>query len=123
MSTKSTTKSTRAKTADKPVVDFNLDAIDIPEESRPQRFAFKGKQFQTVDLSELEYTEFEKAWSAYQRTENPRPLVNMLLGADAQRFWEAKPSLFQVVGLAHELEPVLKAVFGDPGESDDSFTS
>lgn len=108
---------------DKPTVDFNLDAIEIPEEARPQRFAFKGKTFQTVDLSTLEYTVFEKAWSTYQQTDNPRPLITMLLGPDAKRFWEASPSLMQVMGLAKELEPVLKAVFGDPGESDDSYTS
>lgn len=117
MSTKTT------KTTDKPSLDFNLDAIEIPDEARPRRFAFKGKNFQTVDLAQIEYVEFERAWSVYQQTDNPRPLITMLLGDDAKRFWEVKPSLFQVMGLAKEIEPVLKAVFGDTGESDDSYTS
>lgn len=104
-------------------IDFDLDKLDVAEDSKPRRFQLKGKQFQTVDLSELEWDAFEEAWGIYTQTENPRPVIEMLLGADAKRFWAVKPSLFQVMGLMQSLEPTLRAVFGDPGESGGSVTS
>ncbi|MDK8345428.1 hypothetical protein QP868_02275 [Brevibacterium sp. UMB1308A] len=102
---------------------FNLDNLEIASDAKPQRFTLKGKEFQTVDLSELEWGAFEEAWGIYTQTENPRPVINMLLGPDAKRFWAVKPSLFQVMGLIKELEPVIKSVFGDPGEYNGSVTS
>lgn len=103
-------------------ISFNLDKIEVPESAKPQRFAYRGKTFQTVDLSELEYERFEKVWSEYAQKENPRPVVSMLLGKDAKAFWDTKPALIHVMALMNELEPAVRAVFGDPGESNDSAT-
>lgn len=102
---------------------FNLDNLEIASDAKPQRFTLKGQDFQTVDLSKLEWDAFEDAWGTYKGTENPRPVINMLLGPDAKRFWNARPSLIQVMHLMQELEPVLKSVFGDPGEYNGSVTS
>lgn len=105
-----------ANKTDRVQIDFNLDKIDLPDEARSYRFPFKGKNFETIDLADVSYEDMEKAM---RETENKgsRPLVDLFLGDQAKDFWELKPTVWQVEHLGKSLEPVLKAIVGDSGES------
>ena len=109
-----------AKNTDSVQIDFNLDKIDLPEEARSYRFPFKGKNFETADLSELSFDALEKAQEQYNRTGSPKSVINLLLGDQAADFWELKPSVWQVAHLGNTLGPILNGIVGDPGESDAS---
>ncbi|RBP66439.1 hypothetical protein DFO66_103389 [Brevibacterium sanguinis] len=101
-------------------IDFSLDKLDLPEEARPYRFPFRGKNFETVDLAELSFDAMEKAMTAYHQTDSPRPVIDLLLGDQAKDFWAKKPSVWQVKAIGDKLVPVMTALVGEPGESDDS---
>lgn len=106
--------------SDKVQIDFNLDKVETPEEARPYRFPFKGKNFETIDLSEVTYEDMENALAASNKGAGSRPLVDLFLGDQAEDFWKLKPTVWQVEHLGKSLEPVLKAIVGDSPESDDS---
>lgn len=105
---------------DKTQIDFNLDTIDIPEAARPYRFPFKGQNFETVDLAELDFADMEKALDTYYRTNSPRAVIDMLLAGQAEKFWACKPSIWHVNHLGNELVPIMQGLVGEPGESNGS---
>ena len=101
---------------DKVQIDFNLDKLDAPEEFRSHRFVFRGERFETVDPKEIPYADIAEAYEA----QDNRQMMDLFLGDDAKRFWELKPGVLHVQAFVEALEPVLRTIVGEPGESSDS---
>lgn len=104
------------KKTDTVQIDFNLDKLDAPEEFRSHRFVFRGNRFETVDPSEIPYSDIEKVMETGQN----RAVLDLFLGDQSEKFWELKPGLLHVKAFADELRPILDTIVGEPGESGDS---
>lgn len=101
---------------DKVQIDFNLDKIEVPEQARPYRFPFKGKNFETIDLSDLAYEDMEEALSKANNGAGSRPIIDLFLGDQAKEFWELRPTVWHVEHLGKALKPVIESIVGEPGE-------
>lgn len=101
--------------SDKVQIDFNLNKLEIPDEARSYRFPFRDENFETIDISELAFEDMEEALARTNSGGGSRPLVDLFLGEQAERFWALKPSVWHVEHLAKELKPVLESIVGTPG--------